>query len=93
LEEEIPSPEQRLQDSRITVVSINEKETSKFLTVENERLHIWNFESTKKPNQTIKGSKEPILCAQWSPHSKFQLMMSGTSKNIVRRIIILTNQR
>eukprot|EP01080_Neovahlkampfia_damariscottae_P012659 gene12659-6559_t len=82
LDEETPSPEQRLQDTKINVVSINEKEPSKFLTVENQRLHIWNFESTKKPNQTIKGSKEPILCGQWSPHSKYQLMMSGTSKNI-----------
>lgn len=64
-------------------MNINSKKPQAFLTLENNRLHVWDFERIKNPISTIKkGSSGPLLCGQWNPHNANDLMFGGVSKSI-----------
>jgi len=55
---------------------------TKFLALENHRLHIWQIDRESEPLNTVKGSNAPLTCAAWNMHNTNQLIIGGVSRSL-----------
>jgi len=68
--------------SNIIAIEHNNIDSSYMLSLENNRLHIWDLNRTLDPLHSIKGSNFPLYCAKWHPHDRDLIGISGKNGSI-----------
>eukprot|EP00474_Spongospora_subterranea_P004695 CRZ05153.1 hypothetical protein [Spongospora subterranea] len=72
-------PGSRPSSRRICSVRINPMDVDVFSSMENNRMHIWNFGRTESSIFSGKAATSAVFVAEWSPHQQSQLMTGGVN--------------